>query len=323
VAALGARLRVRIFGISPEEATFARRGFRGGDAVVRQRLEQVGYTFVRGYNAALEESKPQELEQRLNAVEREHRGFAFEGAAMGLALQDYLMPWSRRRFQAFVAGPASAHVYMAHVGVGWVLARLRLRLAKPPPRLDPLLGWLALDGYGFHEGYFHWPRYVQNRAAPDRLYGYARRAFDQGLGRSLWFVEGADVARISATVASFPESRRADLWSGVGLACAYAGGADKAAIEMLRQAAGPYLPQAAQGAAFAAGARVRAGNPADHTDAACRALCGLSADDAARITDVTLESLPPDGDLPAYEVWRQRIQTHFESIPIGMDAAPS
>lgn len=315
MAALGARLRVRIFGISPEEATFARRGFRGGDVGVRQRLEQIGYSFIRGYNAALEESRPQELEQRLNAVELEFRGFAFEGAAMALALQDTLMPW-KRRFAAFVSGPGSAHVYMAHVGAGWVLARLRRRLKRPPKRLDPLLGWLALDGYGFHEGYFHWPRYVQNRASPNRLSGYARRVFDQGLGRSLWFVEGADVARIPATIASFPEPRRADLWSGVGLACAYAGGADKAAIEALRESAGAYLPQAAQGAAFAAGARKRAGNPAAHTDLACRVLCGLSADDAARITDVTLENLPPDGDLPAYEVWRRRIQAHFASSQV-------
>src|ERR1039457_1019400 len=82
--------------------------------------------------------------------------------------------------------------------------------------------------------------------------GSPRRAFDQGLGRSLWFVEGADASRIAAAISSFPKARQPDLWSGVGLACAYAGGRDQAHLELLRETAGPYVAQVAQGAAFAA-----------------------------------------------------------------------
>ena len=37
-----------------------------------------------------------------------------------------------------------------------------------------------------------------------------RHVFDQGLGRSLWFVEGADVSKIRATVRGFPAARRAE-----------------------------------------------------------------------------------------------------------------
>jgi hypothetical protein len=302
-----------IFGIAVKEANFARRGFRVGDQQARQRLEHIGGTFLRGYQAALEQDLPEELVLRLNAVEPEFRGFAFEGAAMGLALQDYFTPWKKDRFQAFLAGPGSAHIYMVHVGVGWVLARLRRRLAQPPAKLDPLLGWLALDGYGFHEGYFHWRRYVEKQEVPNRLLGYARRVFDQGLGRSLWFVDCADVVRIPKTISTFAPSRHADLWSGVGLACSYAGGANQAAIEALHRAAGPYASQLAQGAAFAANARQRAGNPAPHTSLACNILCGLSEEAAADIPDIARENLPNDSVQPAYEVWRQRIQAKFAS----------
>ena len=125
-------------------------------------------------------------------------------------------------------------------------------------------------------------------------------------------VNGADVDRISDAVGVFPEPRRADLWSGVGLACAYAGGADAAAIQTLHRSAGPYTPQLAQGAAFAAKARVWAGNQTEHTDLACQTLCGISAEAAAQVTDANLERLPSDATLqadammPAYEVWRQR-----------------
>jgi hypothetical protein len=305
------RLRKLIFGISLEETTFTRRGFWVGEARVRQHLEQIGYTFVQGYHAVLDDDKLETLVPRLNGVETEFRGFAFEGAAMGLTLLDHLAPWSMNRLPAFLDGHGASHIYMVHVGIGWALARLRRRVERPLAQLDPLMRWLAVDGYGFHEGYFHWRRYVEGQAIPARLSSYARRVFDQGLGRSLWFVDGADVARIPVTIATFLSSRHADLWSGVGLACTYAGSVDRSALEALQTSAGPYRPQLAQGAAFAAKARQRAGNPAPHTELACKVLCDLSADTAAHVTDVALEDLPPDGTEPAYEVWRRRIQVHF------------
>ena len=307
-------LRKVAFGISLEEATFARRGFRASDTRAQQRLEKIGKVFLQGYHAVLEEDAPEALALRLRAVDAELRGFAFEGAAMGLTLLDHLSLWKGKRLQPFLNGPGAAHVYMAHVGVGWALARLpwlRRHAEQYLTRLDPLLCWLVVDGYGFHEGYFNGRRAIERQAIPNQLKGYARRVFDQGLGRSLWFVEGADVLRISSTVASFEPERHADLWSGVGLACAYAGGVDQAGIEAMRMAAQAYTPYLAQGAAFAAKTRQRANNPAAHTEMACKVLCGLSTEAAALITDVALERLPGDGEEPAYEVWRQRIQAQF------------
>jgi enediyne biosynthesis protein E3 len=298
----------RIFGISPRETTFARRGFRGGGPEVRRRLEGIGSTFLQGYHAALEETRVDTLDRRLSTVEPELRGFAFEGAAMGLALLDFLTPWSGHRLRTFLEGPGATHSYMMHVGAGWLPARLGLSADRVMKPLDPLLRWLVVDGYGFHNGYFRQHGSVSRQAAAVALAGYARRAYDQGLGRSLWFVEGAEVDRISATIAAFSPSRRGDLWSGVGLACAYAGGTDRAAIEAVLVDSGGYRGHVAQGAAFAAKARQKAGNPAPHTEDACRVLCAMSADEAAALTDDCLEGLADDGDLPAYEVWRGRLR---------------
>jgi enediyne biosynthesis protein E3 len=305
------RLRRRLLGISTEEASFSRRGFRGGDERIRQRLEQIGRVFLHGYHAALEEDRPDRLASRLDELEPELRGFAFEGAGMGLCLLDLLTPWNRGRLGGFLAGPGAAHAYMVHVGAGWALAQLRRRIDRALGRLDPLLGWLAVDGYGFHHGYFRWPEAVGRHRVPRRLAGYALRVFDQGLGRSLWFVEGAEVARIAATVAGFGRGRHADLWSGVGLACAYAGGVPEEDVRGLSRMAGPHRPHLAQGVAFATKARQRAGNPASHTDLACRVVCGMSAEEAAGLTDRALAGLAGEGSVPAYEVWRHRIRANW------------
>jgi hypothetical protein len=203
---------------------------------------------------------------------------------------------------------------MAHVGAGWALARLpwvRRNVERACRDLDPLLRWLLLDGYGFHEGYFHWPRMVSRHEVPAGLHGYARRAFDQGLGRVLWFVGGADVERIPALVAGFPAERHGDLYAGLGLACAYAGGVEEAEVLRLWTAAGSNRPAFAQGVAFAAKARQRAGNPAPHTAMACRVVWQRDADQAAAVTDRALEGLPYQAAEPAYEVWRRRVQDEF------------
>lgn len=307
VSLLG-QARRRFLGLSPTEASFAKRGFVAREEEARQHLEQIGVTFLSGYHAALEETGFLPLAHRLAIIEAELRGFAFEGAAMGLALLDCFTPWRKNRWRTFTERLAGSHIYMMHVGLGWALARLRRRVTPYLAQLDPLLRWLVVDGYGFHEGYFDWPRYVERRTIPARLAGYERRVFDQGLGRSIWFVKGANVAAVANAIDAFPSSRRDDLWSGAGLACAYAGGCTWTAIESLRGAAGGHLPALAQGVAFAAKTRQRAANLNSHTETVCRLICGRSAEDVAAITDAALEDLREAGGLPAYEVWRRRIQ---------------
>ncbi|MEM7049930.1 MAG: DUF1702 family protein [Acidobacteriota bacterium] len=311
----------RIFGVDPSEGSFAKRGFHGAPEV-RQRLERVATTFLDGYHAALEDPSPESLKVRLGAVSDEFRGWVYEGAGMGLTVLDAFTPWRPlRRFDALLADSGDSYTYLIHVGAGWAMARLRLPTGWLLRRLDPLLGWLALDGYGFHEGFFHHRRTVVEARVPGRLEGYARRAFDQGLGRSLWFSEAADVERVIARLATFAPSRHHDLWSGVGLAATYAGGVPVEHLERLRQAAGGHRPALAQGAAFAAKARLRGGFADQNTARGAQVLCGLSCEDAAAATDHALTDLPSGHGLteerPPFEHWRTKIQHTLTSAGVA------
>jgi hypothetical protein len=306
-------LKRKIFAISADEASFERRGFRGGDAAVRERLERIGGCVLYGYHAALDADSLDSLATLLSSVAPEDRGFAFEGAGMMLAILDRISPLNRGRFPRFVAGPAAPYVHMAYAGFGWAMARLPFSIAAGLRRLDPALCWLAVDGYGFHEGFFHWPDAVDLQAVPRCMRGYGRRAFDQGLGRSLWFVEGTEVQRIARTIGSFPAARHADLWSGIGLACTYAGGADAAALRELSAVAARYRAELAQGSAFAAVARSLAGVVPPHTRLACEALTGHTVEDASRTALEVRTTLPTDDPEPVYELWRRGIQACFSA----------
>jgi enediyne biosynthesis protein E3 len=299
----------RLLRIDERETDFEVRGFAPAEDVVRQTLELHGRSFTTGFNEALVTPEPGGLARRLGAVAEAERGFAFEGAAMALALLDVMLPGGRRRLGRLLDGPGAAHVYMLHVGAGWALARLRRR-PWAGLRLDPLLRWLALDGYGFHEAFFHPERVVRRGARPRRLRAEQRRIFDQGVGRALWFVEAADPDRIAYTIGVLDPERRADLWSGAGLAATYAGAITDDGLARLAAASGRYRLHAAQGAAFAVGARVRAGNLVPHAELACELLCGLDARAAAGVTDSALRAVR-GGEAEDYERWRAEIRARL------------
>lgn len=307
-------LRKRMLGISVDEVTFKRRGFTDDGRGAMVRLEHVGEVFLHGYHAALNDEGPEVLAFNLDTIDREFCGFAYEGAAMGLTLLDQLSLRNHDRLLTFLNGVGSKHTYMIHVGVGWAFARLpwlRRNLYRAMAHLDPLLRWLAADGSGFSDFYFSSQSFLRKPESLNRLQGYVRHAYAQGVGRCLWFVAGANANRIASAISSLPRSLHGDLWSGAGLACAMAGGADRPTVERLRTAAGVYQTALAQGAAFAAKARQRADNPIAHTEMTCQIFCGLSAVAAAQLTDAMLENLPEDGEMPAYEIWRQRIQSQL------------
>ena len=298
--------------ISKTAVSFEVRGFRGQNEPIRPHLEGVGGAFVDGYNRALEIDDLGRLEEVLEAqLPRPLTGFGYEGATMAVALADWAFPWRRPRLRRFVEGPAARHIYLAYVGIGWAIARWPFGRNRRLARLDPLMRWLAYDGIGFHEAFFRTAKTVERHEIPRWVEGYGRRAFDQGLGRSLWFVEGAGAERIPARIAGFPAERRADLWSGVGLACAYAGGVGDEALDALAKSAGPYRAEMAQGVVFAVRARVQAGNPTTDLVRAARRVCGLGVDEAERLAVEAGLDLPTEGPVPGYEVWRARLHDWY------------
>ena len=315
------QLRRRLFGISPAETSIARRGFTVTDPDVQERLETIGQTFAEGYHAALLLPEPQMLATTLDQIEHERCGFAYEGAGMGLALLDTLTPWRTAYLLDFLHGPGQPHAYMIQIGVGWAVARMKRPIDGWLQQLDPVANWLMMDGFGFHETYFDWPTVLTKQAVPKRLTGYARRGFDQGVGRALWFVQGADAGRIQKTIDTFPSRRHGDIWSGVGLASAYAGGVSRAELTELVAASGEHRPALAQGVVFAAKTRQLAGNPAPHTDMACQILCGNSPNEVVQIFDAAEPSSSPNGiesflrhseTEPTFEIWRRNIQAQFK-----------
>lgn len=315
-------MRRRILTPSMAQTLMSTRGFTVKRPEAGARLERIGRTFLTGYAAAVEARDVPEIEQGLEQIDAEVRGFAYEGAAMGLSVLDGLPGGGSGRFESFLTGRAAAHVYMANVGAGWAMARLPRFRRRGIRGSDPLLRWLVLDGYGFHQAYFKTARYVHARhrdrgfpwPADSSSSRHAEKVIDQGVGRALWFVAGADPHQVAALIERYEPDRRADLFAGVGLAATYAGAAGKRELVELWELAGSYRAELAQGSAFAATARHEAGLTGEHTRLATSVFCDLTVERAAELCRVSRPAAPyadgPDGT-PAYELWRSAIRARL------------
>jgi len=206
---------------------------------------------------------------------------------MCCALLDLLVPRNTSRLRAFTDTAGRKHDYIATVGAGFAVARLPYGLRvfdRYAEKLDPLVAWCVLDGYGFHEGVFHHRFFVDEcKEPPAALADYGKRLFDSGIGRSLWWVKGASPLLIRQAIDRFREPRRGELWHGVGIACAYAGGVGEEDLIGLLELSGPYQKDFLSGVPFAARMRQKGENPSQSTDLACSLFLKMTCDQAANL----------------------------------------
>jgi hypothetical protein len=289
--------------IDPSEASFANRGFRATPA--QAILEAAASAFITGYNRVVASDQAREFLDFITAFPPHLRGFAAEGGATASALRQVLLPW-RRSLEPLLAVLEPRYVHLAHVGVGWTIAKLPIAYRYLVRHLDPSLAPLALDGMGFHDGYFGWHRRWIGR-------GW-RPVYDQGLGRSLWFACGADPMAITEVIGRTARARHADLWAGIGLACVYAGGSDEAGVETLLAGAGPAAKWLRQGAAFGIAAHARAGLVPEFTASRSLQICQRAADAVAELVErerVTGRAGPQPFE---YQEWRARVAAALEPV---------
>lgn len=313
-----------LMGISQQATNPISRGFNTSNSASTERFKAIGRNFVDGFYQSLRAKDNTTLIQALESSRLEYQGFSFEGAAMAQTLLDALTITSRRRPHSASKIFHGRFTYTAHVGAGWAAARLPWGIAylRNAKWLNPLLKWLAWDGYGFHSAYFHHesPRFPHRWCR--KLRGYERHAFHQGVGRCLWFISGANPDEIERRITRFPANFQSDLWSGSALAAVYAGSAKEEALKTLLAQPSASYPAIAQGACFAAKAIVRGGTATEGTISACKILTSFPLEEAAIITDISLENLPQGTKSnPNYAIWRSRVAAHFGDSAIAPSAA--
>jgi len=324
---LGA-IRKRLLTPPMNVTSFAVRGFRT-DTPARAKLEESARQFTMGFEIAIEQKGNEAIYERLEMLEKEYRGLAYEGAVMALSLRDVMSPApGHKNVESFirVGGLGEHQVFMAYIGIGFTFARLPKFLwwrAMPNVALlpeHPALSWMVLDGYAFHESFFNTDKWVRQQYISPRVpwkwkgsHDWVLKALDHGIGRSMWFINAGDVEDLANMINGFAPARRADLWSGAGLAASYAGGVSEDTLNEFVKRSWDYRAEVAQGSVLAIKQRVMSNLMTPHTERASRIFCNMPPDEAASLTDWAAVDLQDTANVPAYEIFRQRIQSKFQS----------
>ncbi|MGF6886618.1 hypothetical protein ABIA39_004608 [Nocardia sp. GAS34] len=291
----------------------SRPGFVQPNAATAAELERVATHLAQGIDQAVRTKDNDELIALINQKPEQYRGFAFEGAATGLAAVDSITPFSHRAHD-LITGPAAQHDLTMYVGVGLALGRIPRPIWRKVFPRHQTYRWLALDGYGFYNAFFRTEKWVGRHHVDQRFPGWMgdaaplKRAVDQGIGRALWFISGGSPEGVAKLVDEFDESRHADLWSGIGIATTFAGGVEVADLEAILARVPQFREPLAAGAAMVAKIRTRADSATPHTHVAVSTYCaGRTLDEAVALVDRAFDDVPQDGTAIGYQRWRDRL----------------
>ncbi len=238
------------------------------------------------------------------------RVVVFEGAFSAAISLDVSHPREYAR-AAELVDLAPEHISGLGLGVGHALSNLQVEANITASFADHFLGFMAMDSYGMHEGYFRWYESVQNMKAPN-LPPVAMAGYDQGLGRALWFMTAGEPKALQLLLDRFRPERRANLWRGVGLMASFWGGLDDLQLKQYLKFSKQFRPCLQQGAAQGISMRTDMGEVISETNCAAAVLCEATSAAIAEVAEACLiESTTGPFDSRAYLAWQHALTEFF------------
>ena len=220
---------------------------------ISENIETIVSTFQKGRSLSEQELGLDNLISKLNQFEPRYRSVAFEGASMGVALQSPIEMWK------VYAEANEKHDTQVHIGLGWAVAEKELDINSTLREIEPLMQTKVLEGYGYWYGLFRRRLTIRTQQIPENIIIEFQRGFDQGVGRSIWYVAKGEVAKVVNIINHFPEVRRENIWYGIGVASTYVGGCSDKLISELKSSADAFKSNLERGIEAAEVSMLKAG----------------------------------------------------------------
>lgn len=240
---------------------------------VSGKMEYIQKVFLGVQNYMQQNHELEEIISFLDTEPAEFRSVAYESASMEIALHELSIGNELSTWKKFYQRSARAHPFHVDIGLGWAFAKKEISPTPYFESLQRVMKWMVFDGIGYYNGLFHGRRTVKNQLIPFGIDSQDLQGFDQGLGRRLWYISKGNVNELHQLIQAFHLSRHADLWRGVGIACAYVGGSDKSSLEELLKYSSDFLGQLCTGLTLAAISRNSSNSINSDTELACEIIC--------------------------------------------------
>ncbi|MBK5286721.1 MAG: DUF1702 family protein [Bacteroidia bacterium] len=247
--------------------------------IISDRMENIRTIFQGGKKFAAECDDINVLIKHLENLPPEFRSVAYEGASMSSAIKDFSSGNELKLWNSLLS-ISLHHAGQVHIGLGWAIAEVRPGDLSFMKTINPKIEFRVWDGSGYYDGIFRQRQTFQNQTRQENISENNFRAYDEGVGRSVWYNCKGDAAKVTDMIQTFSTARHADLWRGVGIACSYVGGADETILKKLFSLAQNNSVQLSIGAAMVAKSRTHANIITKDVELACNVWCNLSVQGA-------------------------------------------
>jgi len=258
---------------------------------ISERIELIVLTFQVGRKFAEGIHDQMDLVCQLKEVDEEYRSMAFEGASMAIAIRSLEANDGCQMWSEFLDSNIE-YATQIMIGYGWAIGEKGISPEGVLGALDPMIQGRALDGYGYYMGLFKRRISIRTQQIPEDVPDDLLLAYDQGIGRSLWYISKGDLQMLGRMMESFPEYRQKHMWLGLGVACPIVGGYDVFHLKQLGELAGDFKFQLATGCTLAARSSIASNTENIYLDQACELWLNCSKTEAAKLTDIDSVSYP-------------------------------
>ncbi len=248
----------------------------------------------------------------LESTDIEFRSIAYESASMSIALEDLKQGNQFTNWLQFLNDAALAHATQVHVGLGWAFAQQLKNPIAYLAELNSMSRYRVLDGYGYYEGIFRRRRSIINHVKLALEDSVASAALDQGLGRSIWYLNKGIIDDAKNMIEAFAVERHKDLWRGLGIAIAYLGGCNEETLRYIFSKTDLYKTQLATGAMMALVSRDSAKYISADTELVCKIFCNKTAEQILELNYSIKSNLDLKSD-DAYAKWIEAFENSFSS----------
>lgn len=262
---------------------------------------------------AFVQKKPakQDLIQFLEAEPAVFRSISYESASFELASQFLESTGELDHWEEFFDFDGQTHPFHIDIGLGWAIAKLN---KFPEPAWEAPMSrrrWMVFDGIGYYFALYRGRRTIKNRSVPLGMHEMDQRAFDQGIGRRLWYHVKGNMKDLFNLIDTFDPMRRGNLWRGVGVACGYVGGSNKKRLDQIAVFSGDFLKQFASGISLAMMSRIGSNSVNDDLIQACLQICSQTKEDIVELKR-SLNDEVKSGELEFYDQWILALDHHME-----------
>ncbi len=282
----------------------------GAENSVQHKMDTIQNTFLRVQDIFFESPDWKRHVVELESSDIEFRSIAYESASMSIALEELKQGEQLTNWFQFLNEAAAAHATQVHVGLGWAFAQQLKNPIAYLPELNPMMRYRVLDGYGYYEGIFRRRRSIINHLKLQVEDPVASAALDQGLGRSIWYLNKGVIDDAKTMIESFAVERHKDLWRGLGIAIAYVGGCNEEILQEISSKTDSFKPQLATGAVMALVSRSSANYISPDTELACKVWSKQNAEQILEL-NYSVKSKLDLNAVDAYSNWVSELEKAF------------